>query len=134
MEESVGSSDETLSIQDVDDLPEDEQIMALKTIVARLENDVEGAQLLYQQLLSETKDKKQQISNLDAEITAEQVRVVAHFFYSQAVQRAFYPEFTHSNIFAILRSGTKWRWKWCNRRTRTSTSGSTTKSTRFCSS
>ena len=31
MEESVGSSDETLSIQDVDDLPEDEQIMALKT-------------------------------------------------------------------------------------------------------
>jgi hypothetical protein len=92
MEESVGSSDETLSIQDVDDLPEDEQIMALKTIVARLENDVEGAQLLYQQLLSETKDKKQQISNLDAEITAEQVRVVAHFFYSQAVQRAFYPD------------------------------------------
>ena len=74
--ESAGSiDDDTLSIQDVDELPEEEQIHALQTIVKRLESDVAGAQVAYQQLTADQKKYKKEIVNLEMEITAEQVRV-----------------------------------------------------------
>ena len=79
-EESVGNessaTETTMSIQDVEDIEDlDEQIVALKKIVSRLESDVGGEQKQYQDLTNETKAKKEEISNLEKEIEAEKVRL-----------------------------------------------------------